>query len=93
MGRRVMREWVAVEAPERILPTIFYILTLLAYFTHHAGILFVVLVWVFVIFRPYTHPCMSRAISPIYAACCSVLAPWSWRSCGLIFIIQVLTQP
>ena len=64
------------------LPTLFYILTLLAYFTHHAGILFVVLVWVFVIFRPYTHPCMSRAISPIYAACCSVLAPWSWRSLG-----------
>jgi len=39
-----MREWVAVEAPERILPTLFYILTLLAYFTHHARILFVVLV-------------------------------------------------
>ena len=32
-------------------PTLFYILTLLAYFTHHAGILFVVLAWVFVIFR------------------------------------------
>jgi hypothetical protein len=46
-----MREWVAVEAPERILPTLFYILTLLAYFTHHARILFVVLAWVFVIFR------------------------------------------
>ena len=40
-----MREWVAVEAPERILPTLFYILTLLAHFTHHARILFVVLVY------------------------------------------------
>ena len=33
------------------LPTLFYILTLLAYFTRRAGILFVVLAWVFVIFR------------------------------------------
>jgi hypothetical protein len=33
------------------LPVLFYVLTILAYFTHHAGILFVVLAWVFVIFR------------------------------------------
>jgi hypothetical protein len=33
------------------LPTLFYALTILAYFTHHAGILFVVLAWVFVVFR------------------------------------------
>ena len=77
-----MREWVAVEAPERIVPTLFYILTLLAYFTHHARILFVVLAWVFVIFRllhAYVHVTSNIAN---YAACSSVLAPWSWRSCG-----------
>jgi hypothetical protein len=33
------------------LPVLFYVLTILAYFTHHAGIGFVVLAWVFVIFR------------------------------------------
>src|ERR1700739_877614 len=30
------------------LPTLFYVLTILAYFSHHAGYLFVVLAWVFV---------------------------------------------
>jgi hypothetical protein len=30
---------------------LFYVLTILAYFTRHAGILFVVLAWIFVIFR------------------------------------------
>ena len=33
------------------LPVLFYVLTILAYITHHAGIVFVVLAWVFVIFR------------------------------------------
>ncbi len=33
------------------LPVLFYVLTILAYVTHHAGTLFVVLAWVFVIFR------------------------------------------
>jgi len=33
------------------LPVLFYVLTILAYVTHHAGILFLVLAWVFVIFR------------------------------------------
>ena len=33
------------------LPALFYTLTILAYFTHHAGIVFVVLAWIFVAFR------------------------------------------
>ena len=33
------------------LPVLFYVLTILAYVTHLAGIVFVVLAWVFVIFR------------------------------------------
>ena len=33
------------------LPTLFYVLTILAYFSHHAGYLFVTLAWVFVVFR------------------------------------------
>lgn len=33
------------------LPVLFYILTILAYVTHLAGLVFVVLAWIFVIFR------------------------------------------
>jgi hypothetical protein len=33
------------------LPVLFYVLTILAYVTHLAGVLFVILAWVFVIFR------------------------------------------
>jgi len=33
------------------LPVLFYVLTVLAYVTRHAGIVFVVLAWVFVVFR------------------------------------------
>ena len=93
MGGRVMREWVAVEAPERILPTLFYILTLLAYFTHHAGILFVVLAWVFVIFRllhAYVHVTSNIAnLRGMLFGLGSVVLAVMW----VIFIIQVLAQP
>ena len=33
------------------LPTLFYVLTILAWFTHHAGTVFVALAWLFVILR------------------------------------------
>jgi hypothetical protein len=33
------------------LPTLFYVLTILSYVTRHAGTVFVVLAWVFVVFR------------------------------------------
>jgi hypothetical protein len=33
------------------LPILFYVLTILAYITHHAGLAFVLLAWVFVILR------------------------------------------
>src|SRR5580704_7367906 len=36
------------------LPVLFYVLTILAFITHHADLLFVVLAWVFVLFR-YLH--------------------------------------
>jgi len=39
------------------LPVLFYVLTILAFITHHAGILFVVLAWVFVIFRLFPVLC------------------------------------
>jgi hypothetical protein len=33
------------------LPILFYVLTILAYITHHAGLAFVLLAWVFVVLR------------------------------------------
>jgi hypothetical protein len=45
------------------LPVLFYVLTILAFVTHHAGILFVVLAWVFVVFRllqAYIHVTSNR---------------------------------
>jgi hypothetical protein len=64
------------------LPTPFYVLTILAYFSHHAGYLFVVLAWVFVVFRllhVYVH---VTAITSICAGRCSDLARLCWQSCG-----------
>jgi hypothetical protein len=52
------------------LPVLFYVLTILAYFTRHAGILFVVLAWIFVIFRylqAYVHVTNNRLLSGLNA--------------------------
>ena len=74
------------------MPVLFYVLTILAYFTHHAGTLFVVLAWVFVIFRllhAYVHVTSNivRLRGGLFAVAAVVLAIM-W----LIFIIQVLTN-
>ena len=39
------------------LPVLFYVLTILAYMTHQAGLVFVVLAWIFVIFRLLSRLC------------------------------------
>ncbi len=74
------------------LPVLFYVLTILAYFTHHAGTLFVVLAWVFVIFRllhAYVHVTSNivRLRGGLFSVAAIALAIM-W----LIFIIQVLTN-
>jgi len=72
------------------LPILFYILTVLAYFTHHAGILFVVLAWGFVVFRllhAYVH--VTSNIANLRGALFglgSVVLAVMWA----IFIVQVL---
>jgi hypothetical protein len=75
------------------LPTLFYILTLLAYFTHLAGILFVVVAWVFVIFRllhAYVHVTSNIVnLRGMLFGLGSVVLAVMW----VIFIIQVLGQP
>lgn len=72
------------------LPTLFYTLTILAYFTHHAGIIFAVLAWVFVAFRlahAYVHVTSNipRVRGMLFGFGAVVLAVM-WA----IFIIQVL---
>jgi hypothetical protein len=75
------------------LPVLFYVLTILAYFTHHAGFLFVALAWVFVIFRilhAYIHVTSNsvRLRGPLFGIAALVLA-LMW----IIYIVQMLTSP
>jgi hypothetical protein len=73
------------------LPVLFYVLTILEYVTHLAGIVFVVLAWVFVIFR-ILHACVHvtsnvvRLRGSLYGVGALVLAIM-W----VIYIVQVLT--
>lgn len=75
------------------LPILFYMLTILAYFTQHAGFLFVVLAWIFVIFRilhAYIHVTSNNvhARGPLFGVSALVLAIM-W----IIYIVQMLTSP
>jgi hypothetical protein len=75
------------------LPVLFYVLTILAYITHLAGVVFVVLAWVFVLFRilhAYVHVTSNvvRLRGTLFAISAVVLAIM-W----LIYIVQVLTLP
>jgi hypothetical protein len=75
------------------LPVLFYVLTILAYFTRHAGIVFVVLAWIFVIFRylqAYVHVTSNqvRLRGAFFGVSALVLAI-TW----IIYIVQILTSP
>jgi hypothetical protein len=75
------------------LPVLFYVLTILAYVTHHAGYLFVVLAWVFVIFRllhAYIHVTSNdvRRRGPLFGVSALVLAIM-W----VIYMVEMLTSP
>jgi hypothetical protein len=73
------------------LPVLFYVLTIFAFVTHRAGVVFVVLAWVFVIFRllqAYVHVTSNRvrirgAFFGISAAALAIM----W----IMFIIEILT--
>ncbi|HUC50526.1 MAG TPA: MAPEG family protein, partial [Xanthobacteraceae bacterium] len=75
------------------LPVLFYVLTILEYITHLAGIVFVALAWVFVIFRilhAYIHVTSNivRLRGTLFAVSAAVLAiMWA------IYIVQVLILP
>jgi hypothetical protein len=73
------------------LPVLFYVLTILAYATHHAGTLFVVLAWVFVIFRllqAYVHVTNNKVrLRGMFFGISALALAIMW----LVFIIQILT--
>ena len=75
------------------LPVLFYVLTILAFITHLAGLVFVVLAWIFVIFRilhAFVHVTSNvvRLRGGLFAVSAVVLAiMWA------IYIVEVLTLP
>ncbi len=75
------------------LPVLFYVLTILAYVTHKAGVAFVILAWIFVIFRllhAYVHTTRNvvRVRGTLYGiAAFALLINW------VIYIVEVLTSP
>ena len=75
------------------LPVLFYVLTILEYVTHLAGVAFVVLAWVFVVFRllhAYIHVTSNivRLRGALYGVAAVALAiMWA------MYIVEVLTAP
>jgi hypothetical protein len=75
------------------IPVLFYVLTILAYVTHLAGLIFVILAWIFVIFRilhAYVHVTSNivRLRGTLYGIAVVALAV-NWA----IYIFEVLTLP
>ena len=75
------------------MPVLFYVLTILAYVTHLAGLIFVILAWIFVIFRilhAYVHVTSNvvRWRGALYGVAVVALAV-NW----IIYIVEVLTLP
>ena len=75
------------------LPVLFYVLTILAYVTHLAGLVFVILAWIFVIFRilqAAVHVTSNklRVRGALFAVSAIALAI-NWA----IYIFEVLTMP
>ena len=73
------------------LPVLFYVLTILEWMTRHAGVLFVVLAWVFVVFRvlqAYVHVTSNivRLRGAFYiVGALMLMVMWA------IYIVQVMT--
>ena len=75
------------------LPVLFYVLTILAWVTRHADLIFVALAWIFVIFRylqAYVHVTSNqvRLRGAFFGVSALVLAIM-W----LIYIVEILTSP
>jgi hypothetical protein len=59
------------------LPVLFHVLTILEWVTRHAGYVFGILAWIFVICRVQRLMCTSPAMSCGCVACSSRLGRWS----------------
>ena len=75
------------------LPVLFYVLTILAFVTHLAGVVFVVLAWIFVLFR-LMHACVHVTSNKVQLrggiygiAAIALVLNWA------IYIVEVLTLP
>jgi hypothetical protein len=75
------------------LPVLFYVLTILAYVSHLAGVIFVVLAWIFVIFRDlqaYVHVTNNKIrIRGAFYGVATLALALNW----VIYIVEVLTLP
>ncbi|HXX49885.1 MAG TPA: MAPEG family protein [Xanthobacteraceae bacterium] len=75
------------------LPVLFYVLTILAYFTHRAGVLFVVLAWIFVLFRylqAYVHVTSNKVrLRGSFFIVSALALAIMW----VVYIVEILTSP
>jgi hypothetical protein len=75
------------------LPVLFYVLIILAWVTRHADLIFVVLAWVFVIFRylqAYVHVTSNRVrVRGAFFGVSALVLAVMW----VIYIVEILTAP
>ena len=75
------------------LPVLFYVLTILAWMTRHADLVFVVLAWIFVIFRylqAYVHVTSNRVrLRGSFFIVSAIVLAIMW----LVYIVEILTSP
>ena len=75
------------------LPVLFYVLTILAIITRHAGVVFVMLAWIFVIFRvlqAYVHVTSNKVqIRGMLFGVSAVVLAIMWS----MYIVAMLTSP
>jgi len=75
------------------LPVLFYVLTILAWVTRHADLIFVVLAWIFVIFRylqAYVHVTSNRVrLRGSFFIVSAIVLAIMWT----IYIVEILTSP
>src|SRR3974377_80227 len=75
------------------LPVLFYVLTILAWVTRHTDLVFVVLAWIFVIFRylqAYVHVTSNQVrLRGAFFGVSAVVLAIMW----LIYIVEILTGP
>jgi hypothetical protein len=75
------------------LPVLFYVLTILAWVTRHADLIFVVLAWIFVIFRylqAYVHVTSNQIrLRGVFFIVSALVLAIMW----VIYIVEMLTSP